>query len=84
MEGLKISGTTENIAVLGIDTQDFQVGDSISLDLDGKELVWVKDPNTYPLPAQKQQGLDTGAKNLTLLPRASIETVHSKNPLTTG
>jgi len=44
MEGLKISGTTENIAVLGIDTQDFQVGDSISLDLDGKELVWVKDP----------------------------------------
>ncbi|WP_439482054.1 prolyl oligopeptidase family serine peptidase [Cyclobacterium plantarum] len=49
MEGLKISGQTENIAVLGIDTGDFQLGDSISLDLDGKELVWIKDqtPTLY-------------------------------------
>ncbi|SHM63229.1 Alpha/beta hydrolase family protein [Cyclobacterium lianum] len=48
-EELKISGITENIAVLGIDTQDFQVGDSISLHLDGEELVWVKDrtPTLY-------------------------------------
>jgi hypothetical protein len=37
-EALKISGTTENIAVLGIDTRDFYGGTRISLEIDGQEL----------------------------------------------
>lgn len=40
MEELKVSGTTENIAVLGIDTRDFNGGARISLEIDGQELVW--------------------------------------------
>lgn len=38
-EGLKISGRTENIAVLGIDTRDFIGSARISLEIDGQELV---------------------------------------------
>src|SRR5690606_38651792 len=43
LEQKRITAKTENIAVLGIDVQDFNTGDTLSLDLDGTMISWNKE-----------------------------------------
>ncbi|WP_158859005.1 carboxylesterase family protein [Lunatibacter salilacus] len=43
LETKHVNGTTENISILGIQTRDFQPGDTLSLEVDGQTLSWRKD-----------------------------------------